>query len=111
KERKAWMAQTLRLCDNPRLEGDKLLIRFDNPADCTVLSERDNLQALTTYSQDFFQAEMVVDVCALGTHSDDGEGTSPREERRALASDPLVELVTDIFDGKVVGIRTGPKFR
>jgi DNA polymerase-3 subunit gamma/tau len=111
KERKAWMAQTLRLCDNPHLEGDTLLIRFDNPSDCTVLSERDNLQALTTYSQDFFQAEIVVDVCALGAHSETGDGTSPREERRALASNPLVEMVTDIFDGKVVGIRTGPKFR
>ncbi len=111
KERKAWMAQVLRLCDNPHLEGEKLLIRFDNPSDCTMLSDHDNLQALTTYAQDFFQAEIVVDVCALGVDPDDVDGTSPREERRALASDPLVELVTDIFDGKVVGIRTGPKFR
>ncbi len=111
KERKAWMAQTLRLCDNPHLEGEKLLIRFDNPSYCTMLNENDNLQSLATYAQDFFQAEIVVDVCASGVHSSGGDGTSPREERRALGSDPLVELVTDIFDGKVVGIRTGPKFR
>jgi DNA polymerase-3 subunit gamma/tau len=111
KERKAWMAQTLRLCDNPHLEGEKLLIRFDNPSDCTLLTDRDNLQALTIYAQDFFQAELVLDVCALGGHCAEGDGSSPREERRALAADPLVELVTDIFDGKVVGIRTGPKFR
>ena len=112
KERKDWMAQMLRLCENPRLEGEKLLIRFDNPSDCTMISEQDNLQSLTVYAQDFFQTELVVDVCALGALVDQGDGVaSPREERRALARDPLVEMVTDIFDGKVVGIRTGPKFR
>ncbi len=111
KERKPWMAQTLRLCDNPHLEGDKLLFRFDNPADCTLLSERDNLKALTTFAQDFFQAELCLDVCSMAGQINEGDGTSPREERRALTADPLVQMVTEIFDGKVVGIRTGPKFR
>lgn len=39
------------------------------------------------------------------------DGSSPREERRALANDPLVKMVTDVFDGKVSAIRTGPRFR
>ncbi|MBW1790752.1 MAG: hypothetical protein JRJ14_00555, partial [Deltaproteobacteria bacterium] len=39
------------------------------------------------------------------------DGSSPREERRALANDPLVKMVTEIFDGKVSAIRTGPRFR
>jgi DNA polymerase-3 subunit gamma/tau len=111
KERKPWMAQTLRLCDKPHLEGDKLLFRFDNPADCTLLSQRENLQALTTYAQDFFQTELCLEICSLECEVNDGDGPSPREERRALAADPLVQMVTEIFDGKVVGIRTGPKFR
>ncbi len=111
KERKAWMAQTLRLCANPHLEGDKLLFRFDNPADCTLLSQRENLKALTTYAQDFFQTELCLEICSIECETGDGEGPSPREERRALAADPLVQMVTEIFDGKVVGIRTGPKFR
>ncbi|MBU0679951.1 MAG: DNA polymerase III subunit gamma/tau [Proteobacteria bacterium] len=111
KERKAWMAQTLRLCDNPKLEGDKLLFRFDNPADCTLLSQHDNLKALTTFAQDFFQTELCLEICSIACETGEGDGTSPREERRALAAEPLVQMVTEIFDGKVVGIRTGPKFR
>ncbi len=111
KERKPWMAQTLRICDNPHLEGDKLLFRFDNPADCTLLSQRENLQALSTYAQDFFQTELCLEVCSIECETGEGDGASPREERRALAADPLVQMVTEIFDGKVVGIRTGPKFR
>jgi DNA polymerase-3 subunit gamma/tau len=111
KERKAWMAQTLRLCDKPALEGEKLLFRFDNPADCTLLSQQENLKALTTYAQDFFQAELCLEICSIQCERGEGDGPSPREERRALAADPLVQMVTEIFDGKVVGIRTGPKFR
>lgn len=111
KERKPWMAQTLRLCDKPHLEGDKLLFRFDNPADCTLLSQRENLQALGTYAQDFFQTELCLEVCSIECETKDGDELSPREERRALAADPLVQMVAEIFDGKVVGIRTGPKFR
>ncbi|MEN8258045.1 MAG: DNA polymerase III subunit gamma/tau [Thermodesulfobacteriota bacterium] len=111
KERKAWMAQTLRLCDNPHLEGEKLFIRFENPADCMLLSQPENLKALATYAQDFFQTELSLDVCSIEGDTVEGNGSSPREERRALAADPLVQMVTEIFDGKVVGIRTGPKFR
>lgn len=111
KERKPWMAQTLRLCDNPSLEGGKMLFRFDNPADCTLLSHRENLKALTTYAQDFFQSEFCLEICSVTCERAEGEGPTPREERRALTADPLVEMVTEIFDGKVVGIRTGPKFR
>ncbi|MDR9501704.1 MAG: DNA polymerase III subunit gamma/tau [Desulfurivibrionaceae bacterium] len=111
KERKPWMAQTLRLCDNPSLEGGKMLFRFDNPADCTLLSHHENLKALTTYAQDFFQSELCLEICSVASEKAEGEGPTPREERRALTADPLVEMVTEIFDGKVVGIRTGPKFR
>lgn len=111
KERKPWMAQTLRLCNSPHLEEGKLVVRFDNPADCTLLSQGDNLKALTTYAQDFFQAELYMEICSLACEISEADGSSPRQERRALAAESLVQTVTEIFDGKVVGIRTGPKFR
>lgn len=111
KERQAWMAQSLRLCENPHVEDDRLVIRFDNPADCTVISQPEKLKALTTYAQDFFQTEFSIDICAHDFHQHEGDGPSPRDERRALATEPLVEMVTEVFDGQVAGIRTGPKFR
>jgi DNA polymerase-3 subunit gamma/tau len=114
KERKQWMAQVLQLCENPREEDACLIIRFDNPSDCLLLKKMDNLKDLTRYAQDFFQKELSVKISSRGEeteccNAEDGKG--PREERRALANDPLVKLVTEVFDGKVSAIRTGPRFR
>ncbi|MBC8318928.1 MAG: DNA polymerase III subunit gamma/tau [Desulfobulbaceae bacterium] len=114
KERKQWMAQVLRLCEHSREEDATLVIRFDNPSDCHLLKKTDNLKDLTMYAQDFFQKELRVKINTRdGEEESSGadEGGSPREERRALASDPLVKMVTEIFDGKVSAIRTGPRFR
>jgi DNA polymerase-3 subunit gamma/tau len=114
KERKQWMAQVLRLCENPREEDATLVIRFDNPSDCLLLKKTDNLKDLARYAQDFFQKELRVKIGTRDGEEESGgtdDGASPREERRALASDPLVRMVTEIFDGKVSAIRTGPRFR
>lgn len=114
KDRKQWMAQVLMLCENPREEEKNLVIRFDNPSDCLLLKKTDNLKDLTRYAQDFFQKELLVKISTRGGEEESSsgdDGASPREERRALANDPLVKMVTDVFDGKVSAIRTGPRFR
>jgi DNA polymerase-3 subunit gamma/tau len=114
KERKQWMAQVLQLCENPREENACLIIRFDNPSDCLLLKKIDNLKDLTRYAQDFFQKELSVKISSRGEETeccDTDDGKGPREERRALANDPLVKMVTEVFDGKVSAIRTGPRFR
>lgn len=114
KERKPWMAQVLRICENPRQDGDDLLIRFENPSDCTLLQKTENLTFLTEWAQDFFQKELRVKIGARKEkEGDEGEAeqNGPQAERRALASDPLVQMTTDIFGGQVAAIRTGPRFR
>lgn len=114
KDRKQWMAQVLRLCEHPHEENATLVIRFDNPSDCMLLKKTDNLKDLTRYAQDFFQKELRVKISTREGEQDSSgadDGESLREERRALANDPLVKMVTEIFDGKVSAIRTGPRFR
>ncbi len=111
KERQAWMAQVLRLCEAPHIEDGKLIVRYENPADCLVLSQPEKIQALTTYAQDFFQTELSLDICSMDFHQKEGDGPTPRDDRRALGNDPLVKMVAEVFDGQVIGIRTGPKFR
>lgn len=113
KERKLWMAQVLGLAVGVQEEGAELHIRFDDPAECKMLEEHDNLRLLVEFAQDFFQKTLVVRIQSRGgARSDDaGEEVTPQEERRALASDPLVQMAAEIFGGQVTGIRTGPKSR
>jgi len=114
KERKPWMAQVLKLCENPREDEGNLLVRFDNPSDCTLLQEPDNVKDLSVYVLDFFQKDLRVRISSRGDKAD-GQGEAvldgPKEERRALANDPLVQMTVDVFGGQVGAIRTGPRFR
>ena len=114
KERKPWMAQVLRLCENPREEGAELLIKFHNPSDCMLLQEHENVKNLTEYALDFFQKELRVKISSPRGRADGQDDTvhdGPKEERRALANDPLVQMTVEIFGGQVGAIRTGPRFR
>jgi DNA polymerase-3 subunit gamma/tau len=114
KERKPWMAQVLRLCENPREEGAELLIRFHNPSDCMLLQKPENVKSLTEYALDFFQKELRVKISSRGGRADGQDEAvhdGPKEERRALANDPLVQMAVEIFGGQVGAIRTGPRFR
>jgi len=114
KERKRWMAHVLRLCASARDEGSDLVLKFDDPSDCKVLEEHDNLKLLTEFAQDFFQHAFRIVFHVRGSRSDGEageEGESPSEERRALANDPLVQMASEIFGGQVGSIRTGPRSR
>ncbi|HET97743.1 MAG TPA: DNA polymerase III subunit gamma/tau [Desulfurivibrio alkaliphilus] len=108
RERKVWMAPVLEMAAGAREEGGELLVRYDDPADCKLLEEPENSRLLTEYAQDYFQQELTLRLRIRGGGSVavDGDGL-PQEERRALANDPLVQAVTEIFNGDVVGIRTG----
>ena len=112
KERKGWMAPVLRMCALPKIDGDELLLRYDDAADCLILQQADNLKSLTEFAQDFFQRELRVKVVTRsGKGGKGGELEAPQEERRALGRDPLVQLTADIFNGHAGDVRTGPRSR
>ena len=113
-DRKKWMAHTLRLCSNVRVEGTELVLKFDDPSDCKMLQAKENIKFLTEFSQDFFQKEFKVVIKIRGADSNgviSQDGNGPQEERRALANDPLVQMATEVLGGRVVKIRTGPRSR
>jgi DNA polymerase-3 subunit gamma/tau len=113
-DRKKWMAHTLRLSSNVREEGTDLIVKFDDPSDCKMLQSKENMKFLTEFSQDFFQKEFKIGIKIRGADSQgiiDQDGIGPQEERRALANDPLVQMATEVFGGRVVNIRTGPRSR
>ena len=114
KERKAWMAQLLRISDTPRERGQEIQLCFDNPSDCTMIRRPENLKDLVEYAQDFFQKELRIIVSSRENKAAEGDGEvadAPQEERRALANDPLVQMTLDVFGGQIGAIRTGPRFR
>lgn len=106
------MAPVLQLCSSARDEGGELVLKFDDPSDCKLLQEHDNLKILQAFALDFFQHEFRVVFRAPGTQSavDGGadEAESLLAERRVLANDPMVQMATEIFGGQVGSIRTGP---
>jgi len=113
-DRKKWMAHTLRLCSNVREEGADLVLKFDDPSDCRMLQSKENIKFLTEFSQDFFQKEFKINIKIRGGDSQgiiDQNGIGPQEQRRALANDPLVQMATEVLNGRVVNIRTGPRSR
>ncbi|HFQ79772.1 MAG TPA: DNA polymerase III subunit gamma/tau [Desulfobacterales bacterium] len=111
KERKRWMASALQLAEKVDERAGELVIKFDDPAECLILQDVDNLKLLTEFAQDFFQKELMVKVTAVGSNGEDDELDKPMEERRALTRDPVVEMVVDTLGGEVSGVRTGPRSR
>ena len=113
-DRKKWMAHTLRLCSNVRVEETDLVLKFDDPSDCKMLQTKENIKFLTEFSQDFFQKEFKIVIKIRGADAGgviNEVGNGPQEERRALANDPLVQMATEVLGGRVVKIRTGPRSR
>jgi DNA polymerase-3 subunit gamma/tau len=113
-DRKKWMAHTLRLCSNVRVEETDLVLKFDDPSDCKMMQTKENIKFLTEFSQDFFQKEFKIVIKIRGADAGgviNEVGNGPQEERRALANDPLVQMATEVLGGRVVKIRTGPRSR
>jgi len=111
-DRKKWMAHVLRLCSGVKQEKNVLVMKFDEQADCKMLQTPEHMKTFVEFAQDFFQQELKITIKVRGSDTVDNNGNPvPQEERRALANDPLVQMTTDIFDGRVVNIRTGPRSR
>jgi DNA polymerase-3 subunit gamma/tau len=114
RERQPWVAASLQMAASVERKGDELIIHFTDSADCTLLKQRNTINALTEFVLDFFQENLRIQfevpgsgACAL----DPANGLAPLQERRALANDPLVLTALDIFTGQVGEIRIGPRYR
>jgi len=95
-------------------EGKELVLKYDAPQDCKMLQLSENIKSLTEFSQDFFQRELKIRFKIRGTGDaagNDQNNSTPQEDRRALGNDPLVQMTTDVLDGEVSNIRTGPRSR
>jgi DNA polymerase-3 subunit gamma/tau len=102
------------MADSFDRHGEVLTIRFADSADCTLLKQRNNRDALTEFVLDFFQENLRIHFEVPGSTScalDPANGLAPLQERRALANDPLVLTALDVFTGQVGEIRVGKRYR
>ncbi len=114
KDRKPWMAAALQRAASVRRHDDELLIEYNDPADCSLLKNREYITPLTEFALDFFQENFKLkfhvpdsDTCDV----DPETGINLQKERQALANDSLVLAAVDIFAGEVGHVRVGPRFR
>jgi DNA polymerase-3 subunit gamma/tau len=114
RERQPWVAASLQMAASVERKGDELIIHFTDSADCTLLKQRNTINALTEFVLDFFQENLRIQfevpgsgACAL----DPANGLAPLQERRALANDPLVLTALDVFTAQIGEIRIGPRYR
>jgi DNA polymerase-3 subunit gamma/tau len=108
------MAAALQLSSSARLEGGKLIIRYDDKVDCGILKEKKKLDELTVFATDFFQQDLRIKFNvphAEGGSTDSNSEMAVQKERKALKNDPLVLAAVEIFNGSVGPVRTGPQFR
>jgi len=113
KERKLWMAQNLQRADKIIQENGELHLTYDDPANCSVLRQKENHQLLTEFSLDFFQQPITIRFI-VPENDDHGNGSAaetPQRKRQELANDPRVLMTTEIFNGQVGDIRVGPRSR
>jgi DNA polymerase-3 subunit gamma/tau len=114
KDRKVWMAQDLQRADAIKqdIEGE-LRLTYSDPANCSLLRQKENHQLLTEFALDFFQKPLKVRfVLPKIDDSPDANGDeSPHRKRQQLVNDPLVVMAAEIFNGQVGDIRIGPRSR
>lgn len=114
RDRKPWMASALQMAKSAQLQGDELVIVYDNSAGCTLLRSRENITPLTEFALDFFQGNFRIKFQVPDSSAcevDSSSGSKVQRERQALANDSLVLTAVDIFNGEVGDIRVGPRFR
>jgi DNA polymerase-3 subunit gamma/tau len=114
KDRKMWMAQDLQRADSIKKEGDgELQLTYSDPANCLLLRQKENRQLLTEFALDFFQKPLKVRfiIPAADDPAETNGSESPHRKRAQLASDPLVIMAAEIFNGEVGDIRIGPRSR
>jgi DNA polymerase-3 subunit gamma/tau len=114
KDRKVWMSQDLQRADGIKqdVKGELHLI-YSDPANCSVLRQKENHQLLTEFALDFFQKPLKVRFILpeIDETPDTNGDESPHRKRQQLVNDPLVVMAAEIFNGQVGDIRIGPRSR
>jgi DNA polymerase-3 subunit gamma/tau len=114
KERKQWMAQDLLRADSVReaVEGE-VHLGYNDPANCILLRNRENVQLLTEFALDFFQKPLKIRfiVPEIDASSDENGNETPHKKRQQLANDPLTIMAAEVFNGQIGDIRIGPRSR
>ncbi|WP_163340833.1 DNA polymerase III subunit gamma/tau [Desulfopila sp. IMCC35008] len=113
KDRKVWMSQLLNRSDSVKEAGNELHIHYNDPAECSLLRQKENKTELTEFVLDFFQKDLTVHFILPEEeiNGDEQNGESPREKRNKLANDPLTVMTAEIFNGEIGDIRIGPRSR
>lgn len=114
KDRKEWMAQDLLRADTVKGEvKGELHLHYNDPANCSLLRNKENLQLLTEFALDFFQQVLKVKfiIPEIDDSVDENGNESPHRKRQQLANDPLTIMAAEVFNGQIGDIRIGPRSR
>lgn len=114
KERKVWMATDLQRADAIKQDvKGELQLSYSDPANCSLLRQKENHQLLTEFALDFFQKPLKVRFILpkIDETAEANGNESPHRKRQQLANDPLVVMAAEIFNGQVGDIRIGPRSR
>ncbi len=113
KSRKIWMAQDLQRADSAKEVGSELHLHYSDPANCTLLREKENRKTLTEFVLDFFQKDLTVRFILPDLQAEEGDTDTetPHKQRQQLMHDPLVQMTVEIFNGQIGDIRIGPRSR
>lgn len=114
KDRKVWMSQDLQRADTIKQDvKGELHLTYIDPANCSVLRQKENHQLLTEFALDFFQKPLKVRFILpeIDDTPDANGDESPHRKRQQLVNDPLVIMASEIFNGQIGDIRVGPRSR
>lgn len=112
-DHKVWMAKDLQRADSAKQVDKEMHLHYTDPANCALLRQKENRQLLTEYFLDYFQKDLKIRFI-IPDQQDTTEATgadTPQNKRQQLASDPLVIMTADIFNGQVGDIRVGQQSR
>jgi DNA polymerase-3 subunit gamma/tau len=108
------MSQDLQRADSTKQDvKGELHLTYSDPANCSVLRQKENHQLLTEFALDFFQKPLKVRFILpeIDETPDANGDESPHRKRQQLVNDPLVVMAAEIFNGQVGDIRIGPRSR
>ena len=107
------MAQDLQRADSAKEVGSELHLHYSDPANCTLLREKENRKTLTEFVLDFFQKDLTVRFMLPDLQAEEGDKDTetPHKQRQQLMHDPLVQMTVEIFNGQIGDIRIGPRSR
>jgi len=114
KESKLWMAQDLQRADSVKQDAEgNLQLSYSDAANCSLLRQKENRQTLSEFVSDFFQKTLKIRFIlpAADDPTESNGNESPNRKRAQLASDPLVIMAAEIFNGEVGDIRIGSHSR